>query len=127
MRNEMKDKKMIKQVGRFFVCFLLTLTMNVLTPEQIKVFAQSQTVPDKVLLSTSYEDFGEYNIVCGKKKQLKLPSSFKKVTFQSSNKTVATVTKNGIVQAKRLGVAKITAKSNGKKKVYKITVVPKKV
>ena len=127
MRNEMKDKKMIKQVGRFFVCFLLTLTMNVLTPEQIKVFAQSQTVPDKVLLSTSYEDFGEYNIVCGKKKQLKLPSSFKKVTFQSSNKKVATVTKNAIVQAKCLGVAKITAKSNGKKKVYKITVVPKKV
>ena len=66
------DKKKIKNAGKALVCFLLAVTLSALVPEQIKVFAKTQTVPDKVL-STAFEDLGEYNIVCGKKKQWKLP------------------------------------------------------
>ncbi len=45
-----------------------------------------------------------------------------KVTWQSSNKKVATVNKSGKVTAKKAGKATITVKANGKKATCKITV-----
>ncbi len=45
-----------------------------------------------------------------------------KVTWQSSNKKVATVNKSGKVTAKKTGKATITVKANGKKATCKITV-----
>ena len=70
-----------------------------------------------------------------KGKSLKLKASFKpkkttqkKITWKSSNKKVASVSKKGVVKARKLGTAKITAKVKGTKKkaVCKIQVVLKK-
>ena len=49
-------------------------------------------------------------------------TSAQKLTYTSSNKKVATVSKNGIVTAKKAGTAKITVKSGGKKVTVTITV-----
>lgn len=45
-----------------------------------------------------------------------------KITYKSNNKTVATVTKKGVVKAKKIGKAKITVKANGVKKTFTVTV-----
>jgi len=47
----------------------------------------------------------------------------KKLKFSSSNKKVASVSKTGVIKAKKNGTAKITVKTvNGKKKTIKVTV-----
>lgn len=56
----------------------------------------------------------------GEKVTLKVAGSYKKYTFKSNNKKVATVTKKGVVKGKKAGTATVTAKS--KKKVYKFKV-----
>lgn len=54
--------------------------------------------------------------------QLRLKNAKKKVTWFSSNKKVATVSKKGLVKAKKSGNVTITAKCSGKKYKCKITV-----
>lgn len=49
-------------------------------------------------------------------------TSLQKVTYTSSNKKVATVTKRGVITAKQAGTAKITIKSGSKKAVVTVTV-----
>ena len=66
------------------------------------------------------------SIVCGKTAKVKLPSGYKNASYKSSNTKVATVSKDGIVTAVRLGVTDITVKSGSKKKTYSITVTPAK-
>lgn len=68
-------------------------------------------------------------IVLKKGKKVKLKAKLKpanateKVTFKSSNKKVAKVTKNGVVKAVKKGKCKITVKTaSGKKAVVKVTV-----
>lgn len=58
----------------------------------------------------------------GKKTTLKLKNNKKKVKWSSNKKRVATVTKKGVVKAKKKGTAKITAKVGKKKYVCKVTV-----
>lgn len=58
----------------------------------------------------------------GKKTTLKLKNNKKKVKWSSNKKKVATVTKKGVVKAKKKGTAKITAKVGKKKYVCKVTV-----
>lgn len=58
----------------------------------------------------------------GKKTTLKLKNNKKKVKWFSNKKKVATVTKKGVVKAKKKGTAKITAKVGKKKYVCKVTV-----
>lgn len=62
----------------------------------------------------------------GKTVQLKLKGTAKKVTWTSSNKKIATVTKKGKVTAKKAGKATITAKAGKKKYKCKIIVKAKK-
>lgn len=62
----------------------------------------------------------------GQTKQLKLTGAKKKITWSSSKKSVATVSKSGKVTAKAAGTATITAKSSGKKYTCKVTVTDKK-
>ena len=64
----------------------------------------------------------------GKKVTLKLKNApkKKKITWSSNNKKIATVSKKGVVTAKKAGKANITAKVNGKKYVCKVTVKNKK-
>ena len=49
-------------------------------------------------------------------------TSLQKVTYTTSNKKVATVTKKGVIKAKKKGTATITVKSGSKSKKIKITV-----
>lgn len=76
-------------------------------------------------------------ITLGKGKSLKLATEVilnkgskasKKVTFKSSNTSVATVNKSGLIKAKNLGKAKITvsSKANAKKKATITVSVAKK-
>ena len=45
-----------------------------------------------------------------------------KVKYKSSNKKIATVSKNGVIRGKKNGKVKITVRCKGKKKTYKIRV-----
>lgn len=59
----------------------------------------------------------------GKKAKIRVkavPSG--KITYKSSNKKVATVTKKGVVKGVKSGTCKITVKCNGLKKVVKVKV-----
>ena len=59
----------------------------------------------------------------GKKIQIKAQIKPKaKLTYKSSNKKIATVSKNGMVKAKRKGRAFITVKGNGLKKTFRVKV-----
>ncbi len=49
-------------------------------------------------------------------------TSLQKVTYVSANRKVATVTKKGVITAKKKGKVKITVKSGSKKKVITVTV-----
>lgn len=53
---------------------------------------------------------------------LKLKSTKKKITWSSNNSSIAIVNKNGVVKAKALGKATITAKVGSKKYTCKINV-----
>lgn len=58
----------------------------------------------------------------GKKFGLKLKHTRKKVKWSSSNKSIVSVSKKGVVTAKKRGKAKITASIKKKKYVCKVTV-----
>ena len=63
----------------------------------------------------------------GKKVTLKLKNApkKKKITWRSNKKKIASVSKKGVVTAKKAGKAEITAKVKGKKYVCKVTVKKK--
>lgn len=61
-------------------------------------------------------------LAVGKKYQLKLSPSNAKATYQSSKSSVVSVSKKGVLQARKAGTAKITIKSStGKKVTFQVT------
>ena len=66
-------------------------------------------------------------LTAGKSATLKVKNEKKKVTWKSSNKTVASVSKKGKVTAKKAGTATITASAGGNTYTCKVTVKAKKV
>lgn len=85
--------------------------------------------PDKKTVKAKKVVVKKKRIVLKKGKKVKLKAKLKpanateKVTFKSSNKKVAKVTKNGVVKAVKKGKCKITVKTaSGKKAVVKVTV-----
>ena len=66
---------------------------------------------------------GGMNMFVGEKKQIRVCNNSKTITWASSNKKVATVSKNGTVTAKKAGNTKITAKINGRTYTYPFKVV----
>lgn len=85
--------------------------------------------PDKKTVKVKKVVVNKKRIVLKKGKKVKLKAKLKpanateKVTFKSSNKKVAKVTKNGVVKAVKKGKCKITVKTaSGKKAVVKVTV-----
>lgn len=112
-RKKFKNRLMVKM--SLFLCALMLFTTTPVS-ENHTVYAASYVT----FSSTSK------SILCGKRAQIKLPSSYKNSTFTSSNKKVATVSKRGMITTKRLGEATITAKSKAGKIKYRITVTPKK-
>ena len=65
-------------------------------------------------------------LTVGKKAKLKVKATKKKVKWSSSKKKIATVTKKGVVKAKKKGTAKIVAKIGKKKYTCKVVVKAKK-
>lgn len=65
-------------------------------------------------------------LTVGKKTKLKVKGTKKKVKWSSSKKKIATVTKKGVVKAKKKGTAKIVAKIGKKKYTCKVVVKAKK-
>ena len=85
--------------------------------------------PDKKTVKAKKVVVNKKRIVLKKGKKVKLKvklnpaNATEKVTFKSSNKKVAKVTKNGVVKAVKKGKCKITVKTaSGKKAVVKVTV-----
>lgn len=84
------------------------------------------TVVLNVTVKGTAEKFAVKNapktLAVGKKYQLKLSSSKVKATYQSSKPSVIAVSKNGVLQARKAGTAKITVKSStGKKVTFQVT------
>jgi len=67
------------------------------------------------------------NITLGFSKKLKLYNANGKVKWKSSNKNIATVSKKGIIKAKKTGKVTIIGKNNGKKFKCKVKVYANKV
>ena len=65
-------------------------------------------------------------LTVGKKAKLKVKGTKKKVKWSSSKKKIATVTKKGVVKAKKKGTAKIVAKIGKKKYTCNVVVKAKK-
>ena len=63
----------------------------------------------------------------GQSKSLKIPKTKKKVRFTSSDKSVATVSKKGLVKAKKSGTTRIRVKAGKKKTTYTVVVTKPKL
>ena len=99
------------------------------TTESKKDDTKPAEKPDKKTVKAKKVVVNKKRIVLKKGKKVKLKVKLKpanateKVTFKSSNKKVAKVTKNGVVKAVKKGKCKITVKTaSGKKAVVKVTV-----
>ena len=81
----------------------------------------------KVRVTNNNNDVSTLTLKVGSKVNLKAivepVTSLEKVSFKSSKKKVAKVTKGGVLTAKKKGTCKITVKSGKKKKVIKVNVV----
>lgn len=102
----MKTKQFMKR----FLCVLLMLTL---------VFGI--TVPCEAASKAKLSKTST-TLCVGETLQLKLTGGSGKVTWSSNKKKVASVSKNGLVTAKKAGSCVITAKQGGKSYKCKITV-----
>lgn len=95
---------------------VITITMASGATAKVTVTVQKKAVATASIKNVEKK----WNAKQGEKKQLtpviSPVSTLDKVTYTSSNKKVATVSKSGLITAKKSGTAKITVKS-GKKKV----------
>ena len=89
----------------------------------VKAGKLTKTVTVKVAKPSFTLAKSSASIKKGKKVTIKVkaaPSS--KVTYKTSNKSVATVSSKGVVTGKKKGTAKITVKCNGITRTFKVTV-----
>jgi len=79
--------------------------------------------------ATTFSITNKVTIGKGETFQLNTKGTSSKISFQSSNKKVVSVTKSGKIKGKKVGKATITAKSNKKTRKCKVTVkaAPKKI
>ncbi len=93
---------------------MITMSLSVILNENItNVVAREGLVTRKSI-----------TIIKGHKKQLKLNKK-SKITWKSSNNKVASVNKKGVVKAKKIGKARITARFSGKIVQYNVKVIRK--
>lgn len=99
----------------------------ILTPDEQESQDEAQILPGKIKITNVKKKLKK-----GQKYQLHYKitptnSTVTKVTFSSSKKKIASITKKGKITAKKKGKTKITVKTqNGKKASYMLTVVKKK-
>lgn len=106
---------MRKSIGKkaFIIC-LLILAGIFLTPGNAKA-AKLKVSPSRAELSV------------GNAKTLKVKNAKKKVSWTSSNKSVAKVSSKGVVTARKKGTAIITAKASGKEYKCRVKVTDAKL
>ena len=103
----------------------VTLKSNVSATVTVKV--QKKAVTTKKLTVTG-KSLKKKKLTLKRKKSVTLKvtrtpvTSTEKITYQSSNKKIATVSKKGKITAKKAGKAKITVKSGKKKVTINVTV-----
>ena len=87
------------------------------------------TVQPLKVATTKLQVASSVKLTVGQKKKLAVTVTPKnttdKVTYTSANKSIATVSSNGTITAKKAGKTKITVQSGSKKATVTITVVPK--
>lgn len=99
------------------IAFLLAVSLVLgFTPETTVTYAAKKMALNKKKIT----------LQVGSSTTLKVKNTKKKVTWKSSNKKVAIVSKKGKVTALKKGTAKITAKVSGKKFTCNVNVVKKK-
>lgn len=102
---------MKKNIKRTFICGMLAFSIVTLPVQGNEADAASVKINKKKLTLAKGECY-----------RLKVKGSSGKVTWKSSNKKIATVSKKGTVTAKKVGTAKITAKIKRRKRTCKVTV-----
>lgn len=109
----------MKKTKRIIGAVCLAIVMAMVAPVIVPSLSGTVTVEaaSKVKLNKK-----KATVYVGKSTQLKVTGTKKKVTWKSSNKKVATVTRKGKVTAKKKGTATITATVSGKKYTCKVTV-----
>lgn len=104
------------------ICAALCLTLmlccalQVIAPASVGIVFQAQAAA-KVKLN-----YKKAKLYSGETLQLEVLGTTDKVTWSTSDKTVATVNKKGLVTSKKTGKATITADVNNKKYTCKLTV-----
>lgn len=88
----------------------------------VTVKAGSKSVKSKITVEDPKISKTSLSLNVGKKYTLKVTGTKQKITWSSSNKSVATINSNGIVTAHRAGSAKITAKIGSKKFICNVKV-----
>ncbi|MBR6165015.1 MAG: Ig domain-containing protein [Clostridia bacterium] len=108
------NRKM-KWIAALCLVLIGTLVLPAMLPQTVGTVAAAASVKLNKTSATVKE---------GETLQLKMEgvAASKKITWKSSDKTVATVDKNGKVKGKKAGTATITAKVSGKKYTCKVTV-----
>lgn len=126
----MKEK--LVRIVSVMLAFAVMMSFSIMVPGG-GAEAGSNNGVSKVIITNLHGK----KLVLGKGKKLKLRTKVilkrgskasKKVTFKSSNASVVTVSKSGVIKAKKLGKAKVTvqSKANAKKKVTITVKVAKK-
>ncbi|MCH5268347.1 MAG: Ig-like domain-containing protein [Lachnospiraceae bacterium] len=103
----------MKKIRSFFAIILTFVMAVTLTPVQTDAAQKVELNKSKVTL------------YIGNSVTLKLKNTKKKVTWKSTNKSVATVSQKGVVKAKKQGSCKVTAKTASHKYVCKVIVKKK--
>ncbi|BBF44079.1 cell surface protein [Lachnospiraceae bacterium KM106-2] len=113
----------MKRTKRLAIAMVTALTLAVATPCVVPDMGVTVSAASKVKLNKK-----KVTIVKGKKYKLKLQhAKAAKVKWSTKNKKVATVSKKGVVTAKKKGSTNIIAKYGKKKYTCKVTVKnPKK-
>ena len=99
--------------------FILILSFVVLTPITYPLTTQT-VIAEAASVKISKT---KLSLNTGDTKTLKITGTTKKITWSTSDKSVATVSSKGKVTAKNAGSAVITASVNGTKLTCKVTVV----
>lgn len=124
-----------KRNGKLFFTVALTTILSVtsiLFTDVITNAANTKKIKSISLkIGTKTVTKKTFTLAKGKKANLKVSVSPKKskksVTFKSNNKKIATISKKGVIKAKKKGTAKITVAIKGKDKKIKKTWIKIKV
>lgn len=115
-------KKMLRSILSIIciVCILVSAGIGLETPSSVSA-ATKNTAKEIALNKKSI------SVAVGNNVTLKLTNAKGKVTWKSSNKSVAKVSSKGVVKGVKIGTATITALYKGKRYLCKVEVTPSEV